>query len=111
MSYVVAGLLQGRYEQESGQGWPKGSHTAYVPVRLSSPPMQTSLPLKRLLWFRRPFCIHAMMDKPDKYVNPERTTVPAGGGGETVFPNVQVENDERDATWSECARKGLAVKA
>ena len=41
-----------------------------------------------------------------------RATVEDGAGGETVFPKVKVANDTRDPkVWSDCARKGLAVKA
>ena len=38
-----------------------------------------------------------------------RTTVDEGG--ETVFPNVAAEERVQGAQWSECARRGLAVKA
>eukprot|EP00192_Tetraselmis_astigmatica_P025505 CAMPEP_0117690114 /NCGR_PEP_ID=MMETSP0804-20121206/24931_1 /TAXON_ID=1074897 /ORGANISM="Tetraselmis astigmatica, Strain CCMP880" /LENGTH=348 /DNA_ID=CAMNT_0005503093 /DNA_START=330 /DNA_END=1373 /DNA_ORIENTATION=- len=39
-------------------------------------------------------------------------TVEDGAGGETVFPKVRVPNDTRDPkVWSDCARKGFAVKA
>ncbi|CAN6476339.1 unnamed protein product [Victoria cruziana] len=31
-------------------------------------------------------------------------------GGETVFPNAEGVTQEKDDTWSDCARKGLAVK-
>ena len=38
-----------------------------------------------------------------------RTTVE--GGGETVFPNVEAGERVTGAQWSDCARRGLAVKA
>uniref|UniRef100_A0A061S0K5 procollagen-proline 4-dioxygenase n=1 Tax=Tetraselmis sp. GSL018 TaxID=582737 RepID=A0A061S0K5_9CHLO len=39
-------------------------------------------------------------------------TVEDGAGGETVFPQAKVANDTRDASvWSECALRGLSVKA
>ncbi|KAG6578605.1 putative prolyl 4-hydroxylase 7, partial [Cucurbita argyrosperma subsp. sororia] len=32
-------------------------------------------------------------------------------GGETIFPNSAFESQEKDDSWSDCARKGYAVKA
>ncbi len=40
---------------------------------------------------------------------PRSTTVEDGQGGETVFPNA--EHKVSGPEWSECAKKGLAVKA